>query len=331
MTEYLVDLASYQEGIDLSRVKAAGFNYVNVKLSEGTSYVWKNAPDYINKAKSLGMGISTFHWLNNSASGSEQAKIVQGLMKQYGVATGSAHQIDCEDNAKPATWQIWADYAKSMQDFLGHHVINYTGDWWWTAPGRNWNGSAITPYLWAAPNHGYDTAYPGDKSSDWHAGYGGWVDYSILQYAVGQVYSGAGADQCSKSAIKDHSVWAALTGSNDMALTDTLKTKTNTAGRTGDNALADLSNLRDFLIGAGQVQPGDATYPMPNSPMAMLVTMLNDYKAGKFGSGTVDEAKLASDIADKLIASNTNGLTPVDHDAIKADVREVLNSTKLTA
>jgi len=220
MTTYLADLASYQEGIDLAKLKSAGFTKVNIKLSEGTSYTWSNAGKYINQAKELGLGISTFHWLNNSASGGAQAKIVLDLMKKYGVLTGTAHQCDCEDNVKPATWQIWKDYVTAIQDGIQHHVVNYTGDWWWQAAGRNWNGAVVTPYLWAAPNHGYDKSYPGDTSSDWIANYGGWGPYSILQYAVGQVYDGNGADQVSKSAIKDESVWAALTGGSDVTLAE---------------------------------------------------------------------------------------------------------------
>jgi hypothetical protein len=217
----LIDVASYQHDatppLDLAAAKAAGFGAVNVKLSQGAWYTWRDAPVYLNRARDLGLGVATFHWLDNSASGAEQARIVLGLMRQYGVLAGTAHQCDCEDTSRPATWTIWRDYVTAMQDGLGRHIINYTGDWWWTA--RGWNGAALTPYLWAAPNHGYDAAYPGDASPDWRAGYGGWSDYSALQYAVGPVPAAGGAD-LSKTAFRDPAVWAALTGGDTMLADD---------------------------------------------------------------------------------------------------------------
>ena len=82
MTDFLIDLASYQDGINLQVVKSAGFTKVNVKLSQGNWYKWGNAQNYINQARNLGMGISTFHWLDNTDSGGNQAKIVQSLMKR---------------------------------------------------------------------------------------------------------------------------------------------------------------------------------------------------------------------------------------------------------
>lgn len=120
-----------------------------------------------------------------------------------------AHQLDCEDTQRPATQQIMRDYVTAMQDHLGRHIVLYTGDWWWQP--RGWDGASLTPYVWAAPNAGYLSAYPGDTSSYWRAGYGGWGDYAILQYAVSPI-SGAGGGNISKSAIRDSRVWAALTG-----------------------------------------------------------------------------------------------------------------------
>jgi len=211
MTDYLVDLASYQTGINLDVVKSAGFSKVNIKISQGNWYSWSGAPTYIDLATQKGFGISTFHWLDNSASGLVQAKYAQNLIRQYGGPVGWAHQCDCEDTNKPASWAIWRDYVNSMQDFFGRHIVNYTGDWWWPAHMGSNNGAAITPHLWAAPNRGYTGSYTGDDSPDWIANYGGWVNYALLQYGVSAI-AGAGGGQISKSAIRDPEVWGALTG-----------------------------------------------------------------------------------------------------------------------
>jgi hypothetical protein len=213
MTALLVDLASYQHGINLAAVKAAGFTRVNIKLTEGSSYVNPYIGEFVDGARANGLDICTFHWLNGRSTGATQAAAALAQMDRYGLRDGTAHQCDCEDTTSPATWAVWRDYVNAMQQALGRPVINYTGDWWWPAHMGSNNGAAVTPYLWAAPNHGYDTTYPGDTSGDWHAGYGGWGDYAALQYAVSSIPGAGGTDpNLSKTAFRDPHVWTALTG-----------------------------------------------------------------------------------------------------------------------
>ncbi len=311
MTEFLVDLASYQNGINLSVVKSAGFNKVNVKLSQGNWYVWNNAATYIDQAKSLGFGICTFHWLDNTDTGANQAKIVQGLMKKYGGPVGWAHQCDCEDGTKPATWQIWKDYVNSMQDFLGRHIINYTGDWWWQPHMGTNPGGSIAPYLWAAPNHGYDLDYPGDNSSDWLAGYGGWHDYSILQYAVSPI-TNAGGGSLSKSAIRYQWVWDELTGGSDMANAAEINSSRNSFATTQMQA-------------SYKVFPGDvdgSTEVEVQNQLALAIKSIQD----KLGTLTIsiDIDALAVKLGSFLVTSPSNSLTQADHDAVVNDLKRAL-------
>jgi hypothetical protein len=208
-TTFLVDLASYQAGINLAAVRDAGYTRVNIKLTQGTWYVHSNAAGFARQARDLGLGICTFHWLDNSASGIAQADFMWRQMLAIGGPAGVAHQCDCEDSARPATLDVWRDYMRRVTGLLGRPVVNYTGDWWWQP--RGWVGQPESPYLWAGPNAGYLGTYPGDTSSHWKAGYGGWSDYAMLQYAV-QPVAGAGGGNLSKTAIRDPAVWAALTG-----------------------------------------------------------------------------------------------------------------------
>ncbi len=213
-TVYLIDLASYQQGIDLAAVKAAGFTAVNIKLTQGNWYTWAQGKFYADWARQLGLTVLSFSWLDNSASGTVQAAYAY---RQYQVIGAVGHQCDCEDSARPASWQTWVDYIRYWQ--ARAPVCNYSGDWWWP-PHMGERGAEVCPLLWAAPNNGYLTAYPGDTSPAWHAGYGGWVDYALLQYAV-QPITGAGGGNLSKTAIRDPAVWAALTGEeNQMAISD---------------------------------------------------------------------------------------------------------------
>lgn len=300
MTAYLIDLASYQDGIDLAAVKAAGFSLVNIKLSQGDWYQWSKASQYIASAKALGLGICTFHWLDNTASGAAQARIVLDLMRRYDVLDGCAHQCDCEDTA---TLAIWRDYVNAMQDGLGRHIANYTGDWWWQP--RGWTGADLTPYLWAGPNSGYLSAYPGDTSSHWTAGYGGWSDYSLLQYAV-QPVGTAGGGNLSKTAIRDPAVWTALTGGDDVL------DGYDARYRDGVNRSEGLV-LKEVwtALNWGQTSNGDGT---------LLGDLYNQVRA--LAAGQAESAKREAALLAAMQALTAGG-TSIDTAAVLAAVREV--------
>jgi hypothetical protein len=295
VTAFLIDLASYQHGINLAAVKAAGFTRVNIKLTEGASYVDPYIGEFVDGARANGLDICTFHWLNGRSSGASQAAAALAQMDRFGLRDGTAHQCDCEDTTSPATWAIWRDYINAMQQALGRPVINYTGDWWWPAHMGSNNGAAVTPYLWAAPNHGYDTTYPGDSSSDWHAGYGGWGDYAALQYAVSSIPGAGGTDpNLSKTAFRDPHVWTALTGVDAATSGGTVTPEEIQAIATAVGAEVQVQiglwRLDAVQRGAETVQGG----PMKGEPM-WLVQAVKDLQAkvAKMSAPTQDQIDAA--------------------------------------
>jgi hypothetical protein len=172
VTLLLLDLASYQQGVDLSLPAYDAWGLVNIKTSQGNWYVADRTRSrkWADQARVEGKGVMTFHWLDASTSGAEQARIAYREMGELGGPDGMAHQADTEDNGKkygPLTWAIWRDYVDEMQELLGRHVLNYTGDWWWTDRAAAGTARALTPYLMAAPNIGYLAKYPGDQSGHW--------------------------------------------------------------------------------------------------------------------------------------------------------------------
>lgn len=226
MTRYLLDIASYQGGLKLADVQRAEFTVVNFKLSHGmgTSHVHPNLAALVAEAKSRKLGIGTFHWLTGDASGAAQADYAYSRLNgPLGLTSGTMHTVDVEeqtgsdDSEKAPTWQHISDYVKRMQTLLRRPIMLYTGDWWWTAPGRGWDGHSLTPYLMAAPNAGYLGSYPGDSSAHWRAGYGGWSNLSAMQYSDDQPLlfpgGGKGTINVSKSVIRDEKIWTALTTS----------------------------------------------------------------------------------------------------------------------
>lgn len=211
---YLIDLASYQDGIDLAKVKAAGFGAVNVKLGQGGYYEWTEAGDYIRKARALGMRISTFYWIEGGSSGASQAQHCLALLRKHNGGYDDV-VVQC-DNEDSATWAVTRDFANTMKAALGRPIVMYTGDWWAQSHGPSWNVASLTPYLWAPPNRGYLSSYPGDSSSDWNAGYWGFSKLAIMQYAVSGI-AGSGTGNVSKSYIKDMNAWAVLSGQSTGA------------------------------------------------------------------------------------------------------------------
>lgn len=212
MTRYLLDIASYQGDLATADVVRADFTAVNLKISHGltTKSVHPDLAGWVARAKAAELGISTFHYLDASATGAAQATYAYERLRMLGLTVGTAHQVDCESTA---TLAIIREYITTMQKLLGRPIAVYTGDWWWQPKG--WDVSDLTPYLWAAPNVGYLGFYPGDGSFHWVAGYGGWANLSIMQYAVEPLeFEGGtgGTIKVSKSAIRDDAVWRALTG-----------------------------------------------------------------------------------------------------------------------
>lgn len=210
MTQFLVDIASYQhdrpDPINLAAAQQKGVSLVNIKTTEGTHYTFSAGHIYAEQARALGMGICTFHYLNGEASGAAQADFAWRQILNLGGPQGIAHECDCETKA---TETIYRDYVKAMQDKLQRHILTYSGDWWWQP--RGWYGADLSPYYTAAPNAGYLGGYPGDGSTHWRAGYGGWDYLSMMQYDVSAI-PGVGGGNLSKSAIRDPAVWPALAG-----------------------------------------------------------------------------------------------------------------------
>lgn len=208
MTLHIADIAIYQGALRLEDVKAAGVGIVNIKVSHGlgTKSVHPAAAELGALARRLGLGISTFHWLTADAPGEAQAEHAYRRMQQLGLVDGAAHQLDVEAKPAPPLASV-RGYLGRMTQLLGRPVVLYTGDWWWRPHG--WDVSDLTPYLWAAPNEGYLGKYPGDGSDHWRAGYGGWPELAVMQYAVSALPGGT--IKVSKSAIRDPAIWRSLT------------------------------------------------------------------------------------------------------------------------
>jgi hypothetical protein len=213
MTLRIADIASYQGALKLTDLTLAGFGGVNFKISHGLTQrsVHPALPALARTALSRGSAwrVSTFHWLDNTAGGAQQATYAFGQLVQLGLdQPGVPHTVDVESTSAPPSEQTWRDYVSTMARLLGRPIITYTGDWWWTNRARSWQPHPDSPWVWAAPNVGYLPDYPGDDSPHWRAGYGGWPELAVMQYRVGPV---AGI-QVSQSAVRSEALWQQMGG-----------------------------------------------------------------------------------------------------------------------
>lgn len=216
MTAFIVDVSRHQversNPLNLPRAKDAGMNVANVQLDRGKQDdvlpPW--ALGYVTAARALGMGVSTYRWLDNRLPGDVSAKRAYERMKALGGPDGMAHAVDCEDNA---TQDILRAYVDTMQGLLGRRIAIYSGAWWMKP--RGWRIRDMSPYLWAAPTAGYQVDYPGDASPMWSVSYGGHTALDVMQYAVKPLPL---TGDCSLSAIRDPAVWLALTGGRSVSL-----------------------------------------------------------------------------------------------------------------
>lgn len=226
MTLHIVDVSRHQvermDPLDLARAKSAGMGAVNVQLDRGKQQdmlpAW--APEYVAEARRLGLGISTYRWLDARVDGVTSARrAYDRIVTACGSPDGVAHIVDCEDNA---TERHLRDYVATMTGLLGRAVGIYSGRWWLQP--RGWQVADLSPFLWAAPSAGYLPEYPGDGSRHWSAGYGGWTTLSVMQYSVKPL---PGTGDCSLSAVRDPAVWAALTGRGSVVRATNMQVLTN--------------------------------------------------------------------------------------------------------
>lgn len=216
----LVDVSRWQverpDPLTIDAARRAGYHIVNVALTGGRGYVaggW--AETYLAQARESGMGTSTYHWLDGRTPGTSQATANLARLRQApGGTERLAHFVDVEEDGAhgitPPSWAHVRDYVHAMEDGLGHPIGLYTADYWWKP--RGWNGAALTPHLMGPPNdpvNGDDT----DTSPGWVAGWGGWDQRAVMQWAVRPL---PGTGNCSLSVIRDPTIWQTLTGGTGM-------------------------------------------------------------------------------------------------------------------
>ncbi|MDG3013679.1 glycoside hydrolase family 25 protein [Speluncibacter jeojiensis] len=187
MTLYGIDISSYQAGLNLAEVKAEGFDFVFVKVSEGSGYVNPTWPGFRDAARAAGLILAGYHYV----TGDDPAAQANNLVSHLG-DTSIPVMLDFEANSGDIA-NFWA-VLNAITAAGGHVALSYIPHWYWQQIG--------SPDLSAVPGlvasdyvsgTGYASdLYPGDQSGNWFA-YGGATPV-VLQFTDAAQVAGQTVD-----------------------------------------------------------------------------------------------------------------------------------------
>ena len=171
-----IDIASYQKGIDLSKVPC---DFVIIKATQGTNYVNPDFERALKQALSLGKCVGVYHYASKGGAKQEAEHFVNAARKAIGKAI---FILDWEqgDNVNFRTPSYARVFLETVQTLTLRTPMIYMSKS--VCRDMNWNSVAPTYPLWVAQYASY--AITGYKSSPWtdKNGYGAWKSPTIFQY-----------------------------------------------------------------------------------------------------------------------------------------------------
>ncbi|MGW1740443.1 glycoside hydrolase family 25 protein [Nocardia sp. NPDC001965] len=170
-------MSSWQRGVDMRLVRAAGFEYVIAKASEGSTYINPEYRAQRDGTRAAGLAFAAYHYVNSDAL--------------------AAGQVDCFERAEPdkavpvmLDHEIGSGGVEVLRgvhnEFVarGHRVIlMYVPRWYWSGAMGSPDLSGLPPLM--SSDYGLERAglaafiYPGDVDR-------GWNDYGGQKVAIFQ-------------------------------------------------------------------------------------------------------------------------------------------------
>ncbi|MGW5267274.1 glycoside hydrolase family 25 protein [Rhodococcus sp. NPDC003994] len=179
MTIWGIDIASYQAGIDLKRVRAEGFDFVIAKATEGDSYT---NPEYVRQrdgARANGLAFCAYHYVQAKPSAAAQVDRFERAEPDKNVPVMLDHEHG--SGGVDVLRAVHTEFVRR-----GHRVVlTYLPRWYWAEHIGKPDLTGLPPLM--ASDYGPERAgyasviYPGDQDRGW-TGYGG-LNVSILQFS----------------------------------------------------------------------------------------------------------------------------------------------------
>ncbi|MDG3013539.1 glycoside hydrolase family 25 protein [Speluncibacter jeojiensis] len=186
MTIFGIDISSYQAGLDLAQVKAEGFDFVFVKVTEGSGYVNPTWPGFRDAANANGLILAGYHYLTGDDVNAQAQNFVTNL------GPNIPAMIDFEANGGTLD-NFWA-FVNAVNARGVQIALSYIPRWY--IQGAGGGDLSQVPGLISSSyvsGSGFASAlYPGDQSSYWD-GYDGGTP-QILQFTDSAQVAGQTVD-----------------------------------------------------------------------------------------------------------------------------------------
>lgn len=178
----VIDIASYQSGLDLSRMKGTGLDGVIIKATQGTSYVNPCCNRHYEQAKEAGLLRGLYHYADGSGAIAEAHYFVDHIKGYLGDAILC---LDWEGNQNKAFGKMDVGYCRSFLDCVYHltgiRPLIYMSKS--VCRAHDWSSVAKDYGLWAAQYANMNQT--GFQSEPWtdKRGWGAWESPAIYQYS----------------------------------------------------------------------------------------------------------------------------------------------------
>lgn len=178
----VIDIASYQSGLDLTKMPAAGLDGVIIKATQGTSYVNPYCNKHYGQAKQAGLLRGLYHYANGSGAIKEADYFVNSIKNYIGDAI---LVLDWEGEQNSQFGKNDVAYCKMFLDRVyektGVRPLIYMSKS--VCRAHDWSSVAKNYGLWAAQYANNNET--GWQSNPWTDGasFGAWSFAAIYQYS----------------------------------------------------------------------------------------------------------------------------------------------------
>ncbi|HEU4967292.1 MAG TPA: glycoside hydrolase family 25 protein [Candidatus Saccharimonadales bacterium] len=218
MPIYGIDVSSYQSNINMSQVKAEGFDFVIVKATEGDNYVNPSYASQVQNALNAGLLTMSYHFVHSADENGQVAEVERNVRKDLPL------WLDSEVDGS-GEYGVSVDLVARLRADGWNVVGTYFPQWFWSQIGS----PDLRPLglLWSSgypsSSSGYASVlYPGDTAAGWNA-YGN-VTPSLYQFTDKALVAGLSVDASAFRGSRDQlsqlvSATPAVVqafGSNDM-------------------------------------------------------------------------------------------------------------------
>lgn len=200
---------------DWSAVAGAGVKFVYIKLTDGGGQAIVHADNYVNGARSVGIKVGGYHYMEATPSPEQQADMFAAELRRLN-ALDIAPMLDIEENSIPVASRVdfGQRFLRRLQANLGGARVGiYSSSSWFRT---------LTPDTWGIPDLvDWDAEYgPNDGTEHPISSYSGHVD--IHQYtSVGHIAGISGdvdMDDAYTTAISAHTATSPNAEDDDVII-----------------------------------------------------------------------------------------------------------------